>query len=297
MNMKSPLAAFIVGLCLAAAFAQAVTVPTFIGRTVIIGSGTTAQRPAASSTYLGALYVNTDDTTCDVAGVGSLEYSNGATWRPICATDGGVASGPQFWRDAGSGNIQADAVTVILGDAGSGVNALWVQNTGGRVFLGPDGTTTSYITGDGTNVYSPGAIADTMPRSFSTQLAPAGALTAGTIIGGDFAPISSVTPMPTVRIHQIAMNASVAGSGGTTDMVFRINYDAQNCDCTAQCNIGTGPFSLLCANTADCTFDFNAGTGIISYTVPSIGDCAVGATLTGTIDYRAQYNANGTLYP
>lgn len=426
--MKSPLAAFIVGLCLAAAFAQAVTVPTFIGRTVIIGSGTTAQRPAASSTYLGALYVNTDDTTCDVAGVGSLEYSNGATWRPICATDGGVASGPQFWRDAGSSDITPDSTTpltsviipssqfsdggievantplmvfsardgttaphgaatfasggftesdalstsgliqvrtkatagqiasivfsdtasavaggglyansnpaggganfynylgyptLVLGGAGiavglnsanssvdtsnvialpdgqthfpragTGNNAIVVNQLGGRLVLGNLGSGASYLAGDGDNIYSPGGVFDSISRIHSTVYLNTD-LVSGETYGGTIIDANT----PNTLFTRIVGFVRTAGSGGSTDVSFDISNGVDTCSCTFACNIGTGPFAAACGSAGDCQFNANE---TLTFKVNSIGDCTIGPDIQGTLNIEATNNPFGTSYP
>lgn len=101
--------------------------------------------------------------------------------------------------------------------------------------------------------------------------------TAGTTYGGRVLPAQAFT------IDQITFRVSVAGSGGTTNFVFRATDGTNTCDCSIACNTAAGNLNPTCAGSAGAGCAIPASASL-TYSVNSIGDCTVGPTIVGNAD-------------
>lgn len=86
-------------------------------------------------------------------------------------------------------------------------------------------------------------------------------------------------PNSSYTITAARMSIKTAGSGGTTNVVFRASSGASNCDCSFACNsAGATGYRVACSGS--CTF---AATSAMTYSFFSLGDCAVAPIITGNI--------------
>lgn len=95
---------------------------------------------------------------------------------------------------------------------------------------------------------------------------------AATTYGGEVLPDAGFV------VTAARFRVSVAGSGGTTDAVFRATDGVSNCDCPFACNQASGNKRVVCAGS--CSFGAGAP---LTYSFNSIGDCVTGPTVLGTV--------------
>lgn len=154
-------------------------------------------------------------------------------------------------------------------NVGSGTNAWAFATNGAR---GDFGTGASdYIASDGTNLTTPAYVISGTP--FPLDFVFVGAATvAGTIYGGTALPAKAFT------VTESRFRISVAGSGGSTNAVFRITDGSNNCDCAFACNVAGGNKDIAC--TGNCAF---AASASLTESMNSIGNCAIGPTILGNV--------------
>ena len=126
------------------------------------------------------------------------------------------------------------------------------------------------------------AVAYTNVRSLLAGVFVGAITTATTNYGGDVLPAQAFT------VTQVTMRTSAAGSGGTTNFIFRVTDGTNTCDCTMACNAVAGNKDLTCAGSAGAGCALPASASL-TYSVQSIGDCTTGPTVVGNVQVRGTW--------
>ena len=162
--------------------------------------------------------------------------------------------------DGSSGNdaFRFD-VNGLRGRFGSGAEAFW------------HGNSTHMMAGT-----SPGAgyIATATPFTIASVYVNGPTPLAATNYGG------GVLPAHPFTVQAIRYRIRAAGSGGTTNVVFRTTDGVNNCDCSFACNAAApANYRTTCSGT--CAF---ASSASLTYSFSSLGDCAVKPDIMGNIE-------------